>query len=78
MPFLIGPKSNFRRWNSYGWGQKKKKKSQIPRENGSEVSSRRRSLSCRDYGRESDFDLEGLERVSSEHDVRGNAARIRR
>lgn len=71
------PKSNFRRWNSYGWGQKKKKKSQIPRENGNEVSSRRRSLSCRDYGRESDFDLEGLERVSSEHDVRGNAPTLK-
>ena len=78
MPYLVGSKSNFRRWNSYEWGQKKKKKSKIPCENGNDVPSRRRSLSCRDYGGVSDYDLEGLERASSEHDVRGNNAQIRR
>lgn len=65
-----GPSKEFRRWNSFGFEQKKKRK--IPRDVNSQVPTRRRSVSCRDYSQASDIDLDGLERSSSEHDVRGN------
>lgn len=66
---LTGSNREFRRWNSFGFEQKKKRK--IPRDANNPVPTRRRSLSCRDYSQASDYDLEALERASSEHDIRG-------
>jgi len=66
-----GPNKEFRRWNSFGFEHKKKRK--ISRDNHNPVPQRRRSLSCRDYSEASGYDLEELERPSSEHDIRGNS-----
>lgn len=66
-----GPTKEFRRWNSFGFDRKKKRK--IPQDIDNQVPTRRRSLSCRDYSQVSDFDLGGLEQASSEHDIRGNS-----
>lgn len=66
---LSGSSQEFRRWNSFGFEQKKRRK--IPRDVDNPVPTRRRSVSCRDYSQASDISLEGLERASSEHDIRG-------
>ncbi|KAL9951870.1 hypothetical protein ACROYT_G044609 [Oculina patagonica] len=66
-----GTSKEFRRWNSFGFEQKKKRK--IPRDPNNQVPARRRSLSCHDYGQASDIDPEGRDRASSEHDVRRNS-----
>lgn len=63
-----GLSKEFRRWNSVDSVQKKKRK--IPRDVKNQVPARRRSVSCRDYSQASEIDLVGLERASSEHDLR--------
>lgn len=65
-----GLSKEFRRWNSFGFEQKRKAK--ISRDSNDKVAARRRSVSVQDYSQAVDIDLEGLERASSEHDVRGN------
>jgi len=65
-----GLSKEFRRWNSFGFEQKRKRK--VPRDSNNKVPPRRRSVSCQDYSQAGDIDLEGLERASSEHDIRGN------
>ena len=47
-----------------------KKKRKIPRDVKNQVPARRRSVSCRDYSQASEIDRVGLERASSEHDLR--------
>ena len=63
-----GLSKEFRRYNSVGSVQKKKRK--IPLDFKNQVPTRRRSVSCRDYSQASGIDLDGLERASSEHDIR--------
>lgn len=66
--FFSGLSKEFRRYNSVGSVQKKKRK--IPLDFKNQVPTRRRSVSCRDYSQASGIDLDGLERASSEHDIR--------
>ena len=66
--FFSGLSEEFRRCNSVGSVQKKKRK--IPLDFKNKVPTRRRSVSCRDYSQASGIDLDGLERASSEHDIR--------
>ena len=63
-----GLSNEFRRYNSVGSVQKKKRK--IPLDFKNQVPTRRRSVSCRNYSQASGIDLDGLERASSEHDIR--------
>ncbi|RMX40112.1 hypothetical protein pdam_00002322, partial [Pocillopora damicornis] len=63
-----GLSEEFRRCNSVGSVQKKKRKIRLDFKN--QVPTRRRSVSCRDYSQASGIDLDGLERASSEHDIR--------
>ena len=63
-----GLSKEFRRYNSVSSVQKKKRK--IPLDFKNQVPTRRRSVSCRDYSQASGIDLDGLERASSEHDIR--------
>ena len=66
--FFSGLSEEFRRCNSVGSVQKKKRKIRLDFKN--QVPTRRRSVSCRDYSQASGIDLDGLERASSEHDIR--------
>jgi len=65
-----GLSKEFRRWNSFGFEQKRKRKP--PREINDKVPARRRSLSCQGYSQPGDIGLVGIGRASSQHDIRGN------
>lgn len=64
-----GLSKEFRRWNSFGFEQKRKRKP--PRDSNEKVSPRRRSLSCQGYSQAGDIGVEGKGRASSQHDIRG-------
>lgn len=68
MATFSGLSKEFRRWNSFGFEQKTKRKP--PRDSNDKVPARRRSLSCQGYSQAGDIGLEGLGRASSQHDIR--------